>query len=53
MGPGVPPRTFGHVVPGSGTGDFAGLTGEVEVGQTGDGAHTLTLTYDFGKNAAV
>lgn len=43
MGPGVPPRTFGNVVPGSGTGELAGLTGTVEIG---DG-HTFTLTYEL------
>ena len=44
MGPGVPPRTFGNVVPGSGTGELEGLTGTVEIGE----GHTLTLTYDIG-----
>ncbi|WP_412060922.1 DUF3224 domain-containing protein [Rubrivirga sp. IMCC45206] len=46
MGPGLAPRTFGHVVPGSGTGDLVGLAGTVEIGQTVDGTHTLTLTLD-------
>ena len=41
--PGAPPRSHGNVVPGSGTGELAGLTGEVEFG---DG-HTLTLRYDL------
>lgn len=47
MGPAMAPRTFGHVVPGSGTGDLAGLSGEVEIGRSDDGAHTLALTYGF------
>lgn len=46
MGPGTPPHTFGHVVPGSGTGDLAGLTGTVQIDQSG-GDHTLTLDHDF------
>ena len=47
MGPGLSPRTFGHVVPGSGTEDLAGLAGEIEIGQSEDGTHTLTLDYHF------
>lgn len=41
-------QTFGHVVPGSGTGELVGLTGEVEISVAEDGTHTLTLDYDFG-----
>ncbi|MEL6771907.1 MAG: DUF3224 domain-containing protein [Bacteroidota bacterium] len=52
MGPGLPPRTFGHVVPGSGTGDLVGLTGEVEIQQAEDGTHTMTLHYHFDAEAA-
>ncbi len=51
MGPGTAPRTFGHVVPGSGTGDLAGLVGTVEIDQA-EGEHTLTLEYDFANGAA-
>lgn len=40
--------TGGHVVPGSGTGDLAGLTGEIVISVDADGAHTLTLDYEFG-----
>lgn len=47
MGPGQAPRTFGHVVPGSGTGQLVGLTGEVEIRRTEDGQHTMTLEYGF------
>lgn len=47
MGPSVAPRTFGHVVPGSGTGELAGLVGEVEFNQAEGGQHSLTLEYDF------
>jgi hypothetical protein len=46
-GPGVDERTFGNVVPGSGTGDLAGLAGTVEIGRDADGKHTLALAYDF------
>ena len=47
MGPGMAPRTFGDVVPGSGTGALAGLTGTVTILQTEDGGHTMTLDYDL------
>jgi len=46
-GGGAPQRTGGHVVPGSGTGELAGLSGEVEIAVDADGAHSLTLTYDI------
>jgi hypothetical protein len=42
--PGEAARSFGHVVPGSGTGALAGLRGEVSFAE----GHTLTLDYDFG-----
>ena len=41
-------RTGGHVVPGSGTGDFDGLTGTVEISVDAEGVHTLILDYDIG-----
>jgi hypothetical protein len=41
------PRTAGHVVPGSGTGDLAGLTGDVEFSVDAEGAHSLTLNYSL------
>ena len=40
-----PPRTGGHVVPGSGTDGLTGLTGTVTFAMAPDGAHSLTLTY--------
>ncbi len=40
---GSPPRTAGHVVPGSGTGELAGLTGTMEIAVAQDGTHTLAL----------
>ncbi len=43
-GPGVEPYTFGHVVPGSGTGALAGLTGTIAIANGPEG-HTLTLDY--------
>ncbi len=46
-GPGAAPRAFGHVVPGSGTGELAGLHGEVTFGEK----HTITLAYDFAGEA--
>ena len=42
---GAPPRTAGHVVPGSGTGDLAGLSGTLEIAVGEDGTHTLSLEY--------
>ena len=45
MGPGVEPHTFGHVVPGSGTGDLVGMAGTVEIAQDAEGTHTMTLDY--------
>ena len=47
-GAGVDQRTFGHIVPGSGTGELVGLRGEAEITVTPEGGHTLTLEYDFG-----
>lgn len=52
MGPGENPRTFGHVVPGSGTGELTGLGGEVEIDRTEDGKHTLALDYHFTEETA-
>jgi hypothetical protein len=40
------PKVFGHVVPGSGTGELRGLRGEVEYRHDEQGA-TFTLDYDF------
>lgn len=42
---GSKPRTDGHVVPGSGTGELAGLAGSVRIAVDADGQHTLTLDY--------
>lgn len=47
-GAGTAMHTFGHVVPGSGTGELAGLRGEIAIRVAEDGGHTLTLDYDFG-----
>lgn len=48
MGPDQPPTTFGNVVPGSGTGELAGLRGTVEIARTPEGEHTMTLEYELG-----
>ena len=45
---GAPPRTGGHVVPGSGTDELAGLSGTMEIHVDGDGGHTLALDYQIG-----
>ena len=45
---GAPPRTGGHVVPGSGTGELAGLSGTMEIHVDADGKHTLALDYQVG-----
>ena len=42
---GSPPRTDGHVVPGSGTGELAGLSGSMEIVVDADGRHTIELEY--------
>jgi len=44
---GTPPRTAGNVVPGSGTGELAGLTGTMEIAVSEDGTHTLALDYEL------
>ncbi|MCY3546762.1 MAG: DUF3224 domain-containing protein [Gemmatimonadetes bacterium] len=44
---GTPPRTAGHVVPGSGTDELAGLTGTMEIAVAEDGTHTLALDYEL------
>lgn len=46
-GGGAPPRTFGNVVPGSATGQLAGLSGTVEISVDEEEAHTLTLAYEL------
>ncbi len=51
-GAGTTERTFGHVVPGSGTGELAGLGGDVEISRTPEGKHTLTLDYAFHQSTA-
>ena len=38
-------KTFGHVVPGSGTGQLKGLVGDAEIAVDAAGRHTLTLSY--------
>lgn len=40
-------RTGGHIIPGSGTGELAGLSGTVEISVGADGSHTLVLDYDI------
>jgi len=40
-------RTFGHVVPGSGTGELEGIAGDAVIGVDENGKHTLTLTYEI------
>ena len=40
--------TYGHIVPGSGTGELQGLTGTVEIQMDPQGNHTLTLEYELG-----
>lgn len=46
-GGGQAPRSFGHIVPGSGTGALEGISGEVEISVAADGAHALTLDYEI------
>lgn len=46
---GSAPRTAGQVVPGSGTGGLAGLSGTMEIRVDADGKHTLALEYRIGQ----
>lgn len=46
-GAGEAPRTAGHVVPGSGTGELAGLSGTMEIRVDAEGGHTLALDYEI------
>jgi hypothetical protein len=46
--PGAPAQSYGNIVPGSGTGELAGLSGEVEFGED----HTITLRYGFPETPA-
>jgi len=46
-GRGAPPRTAGHVVPGSGTGELSGLSGTMEIHVDAGGAHTLALDFEI------
>lgn len=50
MGPDQPPRTFGNIVPGSGTGELAGISGTVQIDRGADGEHTMTLEYEIASN---
>jgi hypothetical protein len=45
MGGGLSPRTFGTIVPGSGTGALAGLRGTVEISRDAGGEHTITVAF--------
>lgn len=47
-GGGLPNRTAGHVVPGTGTGELTGLSGEVEIAVDAEGAHSITIDYEIG-----
>ena len=47
VGAGASPRTADHVVPGSGTGELAGLSGTMEIHVDADGKHTLALDYQI------
>jgi len=47
-GGGLPSRTAGHVVTGTGTGELTGLSGEIEIAVDADGAHTITIDYEIG-----
>lgn len=41
------PRPFGYIVPQSGTGELAGLYGEVRFSVDDQGRHSITLDYAF------
>lgn len=46
-GPGLGEHSFGHVVPGSGTDELAGLSGEVEFIRGADGDHSIQFSVSF------
>ena len=46
-GGGAAPKTAGFIVPGSGTGQLVGLTGDIQVEVGPGGEHTLTLDYQI------
>ncbi len=46
-GDGLPNRTAGHVVTGSGTGELKGLSGEIEISVDAEGAHSITIDYEI------
>ena len=46
-GGGSEPHTFGRIVPGSGTGALAGLSGSVMITRDEEGTHTLTMDVEF------
>lgn len=41
------PQTFGNIVPGSGTGELAGLLGTAKISVGTDGKHSLALEYEL------
>lgn len=45
MGAGTPPTTWGHIIPGTGADELSGISGELTIERTEDGAHFLALTY--------
>lgn len=48
MGPGVDePTISGNIVPGSGTGELAGIRGSVNITQSVDGQHRISLDVEF------
>jgi uncharacterized protein DUF3224 len=40
-------RPFGYVVPGSGSGELAGIMGDIEIAFVPPATHTIALTYRF------
>ena len=40
-------QTYGHIVPGSGTGELKGITGEVTIAVDSEGKHTIEIEYYF------
>jgi len=44
----APPSASWPVVAGSGTGELAGISGQVRIDNLPDGGHVLTLDYELG-----
>ncbi len=47
MGAGTPPSTYGTIIPGSGTGELAGISGSIEIERTAEGEHFMHFSWEL------